>query len=261
MYGYLCAMKLLSWNVNGIRSVAQKGFLPWIESQAPDIFCLQEVKCQTEQLTEDLLNPLGYKSFWHCAKKKGYSGVATYTKREPLDVRYGLGVSEIDDEGRVLILDFKGFSVINTYFPNSRRDHSRLPHKLQFCQRIQKFLEKERASGKNLILCGDFNIAHKEIDLKNPKTNRDNAGFLPEERAWLDAFLKLGYVDTFREFNQDPGHYTWWSFRPGVREKNIGWRLDYFVVNQEFRDRLKTAAHQPLIRGSDHCPVELRLRT
>ncbi len=253
-------MKLLSWNVNGIRSVAQKGFLPWIEAHKPDVLCLQEVKAQTEQLTEELLNPLGYHSVFHCAQKKGYSGVTTFTKKEPLDARCGIGNPSIDAEGRVVTVDFKDFSVVNAYFPNSRRDHSRLPDKLAFCDEMLNFLERQRKLGKNLVLCGDFNIAHKEIDLKNPKTNQDNAGFLPEERAWMDKFLEAGYVDTFRQFNPDPGHYTWWSYRPGVREKNVGWRLDYFVVNQEFKDRLKAAAHQPQVKGSDHCPVELVLK-
>lgn len=254
-------MKLLSWNVNGIRSVAGKGFLPWMESQKPDVLCLQEVKAQTEQLTEELLNPLGYHGFFHCAKKKGYSGVSTFSRKEPLGVRYGLGVPEIDDEGRVVTVDFKDFSVVNAYFPNSRRDHSRLPEKVAFCKAMLKFLQKERKAGRHVVLCGDFNIAHKEIDLKNPKTNQDNAGFLPEERAWMDAFLKAGYVDTFREFNPGPDHYTWWSYRLGVREKNIGWRIDYFAVNEEFRDRLKLSAHQPLVKGSDHCPLELVLKS
>ncbi|NDD92400.1 exodeoxyribonuclease III [bacterium] len=253
-------MRLISWNVNGVRSVIQKGFLNWFEAQNADLVCLQETKAREEQLDLFLKNPRGYQSFWHSAEKPGYSGTAIYARHEPQEVIEGLGVADIDREGRVLQLDFGEFRLINAYFPNSQRDHTRLDYKLAFCRAMLKHTESLRKKGKHVVLCGDFNIAHREIDLRNPKENVNNAGFLPEERAWLDDFEKAGYVDTFRSLTKDPGHYTWWSYRPGVRARNIGWRLDYFWVNQEFSDRLLSARHQPEVMGSDHCPVVLDLR-
>ena len=253
-------MKIISWNVNGIRSAGGKGFAKWFEAVGADIVCIQETKANPEQLDALLLNPLKYHSFWHSAQKPGYSGTAIYSKKEPLSVKNGIGVPAIDNEGRVLVAEYRDFTLINTYFPNSQREHTRLDYKLEFCDQILKYCNRLKKAGKNLVLCGDFNIAHKEIDLKNPKSNQDNAGFLPEERAWMTKFLDAGYVDTFRYFNQEPGNYTWWSYRPGVREKNIGWRLDYHCVNEEFKDRLKKTTHQCEIKGSDHCPVLLEIK-
>lgn len=253
-------MKLISWNVNGLRACERSGFLDWFKTQSADMICLQETKAFPEQLSGFLRYPDGYQALWHPAQKPGYSGVAIYTRHEPLHVQTGIGIPEIDAEGRVLVAEFKNFVLVNSYFPNSQRDHARLDYKLAFCNQMLKFLEALRAKGKNVVLCGDFNIAHRAIDLKNPKSNENNAGFLPEERAWMDKFLATGYVDTFRHFTPDPGHYTWWSYRPGVREKNIGWRLDYHVVNEEFRDRLSSATIQCEIRGSDHCPVQLDIK-
>lgn len=253
-------MKLITWNVNGIRAAQKNGFLKWFEKQNADVVCLQETKARQEQLDEELVHPEGYHSFWHSAQKPGYSGLVTYAKQEPLKVQYGIGVPEIDSEGRILITEFKDLVLINSYFPNSQREHTRLDYKLMFCAKMFELLESYRAQGKQVALCGDFNIAHKPIDLKNPKTNEDNAGYLPEERAWMDQVTQAGYIDTFRHFTQEPGHYTWWSYRPGVREKNIGWRLDYFLTNPEWKDRLKSAHHQHQVRGSDHCPVELNIR-
>lgn len=253
-------MKLISWNVNGLRACQGKGFLKWFEEQKADVVCLQEIKVNQDQLDLFMQNPGGYSSYWHSAEKAGYSGVAIYSKKEPLNVKIGMGVPEIDREGRVLIAEYQNFTLINAYFPNSQRDHGRLGYKLSFCDEMMKLTEKIRKKGGNVVVCGDFNIAHKEIDLKNPKTNQDNAGFLPEERAWMEKYLNKGYVDTFRNFTPDPDHYTWWSYRPGVRERNIGWRIDYFVTNQEFKDRLKAAEHQHKVKGSDHCPVVLQLK-
>jgi exodeoxyribonuclease III len=252
-------MKILTWNVNGIRAAGRTGFLDWFEREGADIVCLQEIKATPEQLDEPLKNPSNYHSFWHPAQKPGYSGVALFSKKEPLRIQVGIGVDEIDAEGRVLLAEYSDFVLINTYFPNSQRDHKRLNYKLSFCSRILEYCDRLKSQGKNIILCGDLNIAHKEIDLKNPKSNVNNAGFLPEERAWMDQFINNGYTDSFREFVKEPGHYTWWSYRPGVREKNIGWRLDYFITNNEFKDRLKSVGHHPYVKGSDHCPVELRL--
>jgi exodeoxyribonuclease-3 len=255
-------MHLVSWNVNGLRAVHKKGFLDWFEIQKADIVCLQEIKVKPDQLAEtpELLNPLRYHAFWHPAQKPGYSGLVVYTKKQPLSVSEGIGIESIDSEGRVLELEFKDFTLLNTYFPNSQRDHARLDYKLEFCDKILRHMEKLRAQGKNIVICGDFNIAHQEIDLKNPKSNMKNAGFLPDERAWMDKFIAHKYTDAFRHFEKGPGHYTWWSYRPGVREKNIGWRLDYFFVNSDFQDRLKTVQHLPDVMGSDHCPVMLNLK-
>lgn len=253
-------MKLASWNVNGIRACGRNGFLKWFEKEKADIVCLQEIKATSEDLDENHRNPFKYHSFWHSAEKAGYSGVAIYSKKEPLEVRNGIGDKEIDREGRILVAKFPAFTLINAYFPNSQRDHARLPYKLKFCSKFLKYTESLRAKGENVVMCGDFNIAHKEIDLRNPKTNKDNAGFLPEERAWMDSFLKAGYVDAFREFNQEGDNYTWWSYRPGVREKNVGWRIDYFASNSEFRGRMKSAYHRNDVMGSDHCPVILELK-
>lgn len=254
-------MKLLSWNVNGIRAAEKEGrFSKWMSSQEPDIVCVQEIKAFPEQVGGLFLHSTEYQSFWNSAKKPGYSGTAVFTRLEPISVQSGIGIPEFDDEGRVLVVEFKDFFLLNCYFPNSQRDHARLPYKLSFCESFLKFCESKRANGKNIVICGDFNIAHQEIDLKNPKANLNNAGFLPEEREWMTHFLKTGYVDTFRKFNSEPGNYTWWSYRPGVREKNIGWRLDYWVTNLEFSDRLKTSKIQPEVFGSDHCPVELVIR-
>jgi exodeoxyribonuclease-3 len=253
-------MKLLSWNVNGIRAAHRNGFLRWFESQDADIICLQETKAHREQLDAELLHPLGYHSKWHSAEKRGYSGVATYSRRRPLVVHEGIGDKEIDREGRVLVSEYRGFVLINAYFPNSQHDHGRLGFKLRFCRIMLRFLNRLRRQGKKVVICGDYNIAHKEIDLRNPRENRDNAGFLPEERTWMDRLVKHGYIDCFRHFCAEPGHYTWWSYRVGVRKRNIGWRIDHFFVSPELRRRLKNAYHQPTVMGSDHCPIGLELR-
>jgi exodeoxyribonuclease III len=253
-------MKLFSWNVNGIRAVHKKGFLDWLAEANADIVCLQETKCREDQLPEELCQLEGYHVLWHSAEKPGYSGVSTFSREEPLSVQEGLGVEEFDREGRVLITEHRDFVLINAYFPNSQREHARLPYKLEFCDEILKVCEKNRKKGKNIILCGDLNVAHQEIDLKNPKTNQNNAGFLPEERAWMDRLLSKSYVDIFRHRVKEPDHYTWWSYRPGVRARNIGWRLDYHVISEGLVDRVKAVGHKPEVLGSDHCPVYLELK-
>ena len=253
-------MKILSWNVNGIRSVGSKGFFDWLGNEAPDVLCIQETKAHTDQLEDSYLAPLGFQSHWHSAQKPGYSGVALYCKESPREVIEGMGIPAVDSEGRVLVAHFDDFTVVNAYFPNSQRDHARLPYKLKFCEAMLKYCEKLRKDKRNVVLCGDYNIAHREIDLKNPKTNVDNAGFLPQERAWMDKFTgDHGWVDTFRKFEQGGDHYSWWSYRPGVRARNIGWRLDYHCVNPEFAKSVKDAFIMPHIHGSDHCPVGIEL--
>jgi exodeoxyribonuclease III len=251
--------KLYSWNVNGIRAAAKGGFLKWLSEENPDIVCLQETRALREDLDDLLISPFGFNSYWHSAQKKGYSGVGVYSKDKPLRITDGIGDKVFDEEGRTQILEYKDFVLLNCYFPNSRRDHSRLGYKLDFCDALLKLTDKFVREKKNVVICGDFNIAHKEIDLANPKTNVDNAGFLPQERDWMEKFVKAGYLDTFREFNKEAGHYTWWSNRPGVRERNIGWRLDYFAINSKFRTKLKSAEIHSDVFGSDHCPVSIEL--
>lgn len=255
-------MKIVSWNVNGIRACERGGFVDWFKTEEADVVCLQEVKAFVEQLGEEVRHPLGYRSVFHSAKKPGYSGVALYSRREPLAVTTGIGIEAIDNEGRVLAAEFPGdLVVVSAYFPNSQREHQRLGFKLEFCAAMREYCDRLRAKGKHLVLCGDYNIAHTEIDLKNPKSNQKNAGFLPEERAWMTSFLQAGYVDTFRELHPgETGHYTWWSYRPGVREKNVGWRIDYHCVNPELRDRIQDASILPEVYGSDHCPIRLTLK-
>jgi exodeoxyribonuclease-3 len=256
-------MKLISWNVNGIRSASRKGLLEWLSREAPDVLCLQEIKAQTSDVDELMLSPLGYKSYWHSAKKRGYSGVATYVKSgvntEPKSIIYGLGNEEFDNEGRVLVTEFQDFTLINAYFPNSQRDGVRLGYKLAFCKSMLDYCDALLKRGQNVVICGDFNIAHKEIDLRNPKQNVGTAGFLPEERAWLDLFVERGYVDAFRLFSQEPFQYTWWSYRPTIRERNIGWRIDYHFVSKNFAKQVKKSLILAGVLGSDHCPVMIEL--
>ncbi len=254
-------MKLLSWNVNGIRAAARKGYESWFAQQKADVVSLQEVKANPEQLEPALLHPKGYHSFWHCAEKKGYSGVAVFSRQEPQNVRYGLGIPEIDREGRFLFLDFPHYTLVNGYLPHSRHDLSRLNFKLTLCDHLLGALLDLKAQGKAVILSGDYNIAHRDIDLANPGGNRKNPGFLPEEKVWMDRFLAAGFRDVFRDrYGQEGGHYTWWSYRKGVRERNVGWRVDYQCVDESLADRVSNVGHQPEVLGSDHCPVQLELR-
>ena len=253
-------MLLVSWNVNGVRAVTKKGFLEWLMREQPDVLCLQETKAQPDQLESSLLNPGDYTSFWHSAEKKGYSGVAIYSRVAPRQVHMGIGDKDIDCEGRVLTLEFEDFVLINTYFPNSQREGARLDYKLHFCSRILAYCKSWVERGRNIIICGDFNIAHEEIDLKNPKTNTKNAGFLPEERQWMTHFLEEGFNDVFRDRHPgETGHYTWWSYRPGIRERNVGWRIDYHCVNRAFVEKVKDIGHMAQVMGSDHCPTFLKI--
>jgi exodeoxyribonuclease-3 len=252
---------IVSWNVNGIRAAEQKGFLEWLAVESPDILCLQETKAHKGQLNPLLVNPtLGdgttYRSWWSSAKKAGYSGTAIYSKTEPIAVRT-LGHPAYDDEGRAVIAEFRGATVISAYFPNSQEAGARLDYKLGFCAAIRATCDELVAAGKNVILCGDYNIAHKPIDLANPKSNEGNPGYLPAERAWMDEFTGAGYVDTFRAFCAEPGQYSWWTYRFHAREKNVGWRIDYHCVNQAFMGQVRAATILKDVMGSDHCPVKL----
>lgn len=251
-------IRIASWNVNGLRSVLSKGLKDWLVDGDFDVVMLQEVKAKPDVVNEigEFYLELGYnQAGWAVAEKNGYSGLLTLSRHQGVEWREGLGVQEFDREGRWLEVDFGPYTFINSYFPNSQRDHARLPYKLQFCGAAQKRLEQLLKKKRIPILGGDINIAHTEIDLANPKTNKDNAGFLPEEREWFSKFLNSGWEDAFRIFEAKGGHYTWWSYRPGVREKNIGWRLDHFFLPTGFRQEVNWARHQPSVRGSDHCPV------
>ena len=252
-------LKFVSWNVNGIRAVEKKGFVDIVKAFDADIFAVQETKAQADQLSEELKNIAGYRSFWHSAERKGYSGVGIYSKMPPLSAREGIGIAEFDSEGRVLTLEFADFYVSSIYFPNSAEELKRLDFKLRFDEALQEFA-LGLAEKKPVALCGDFNVAHKPIDLTYPEKNRKFAGYTPEECAWMDRFLAAGFVDTFRLFNQESGQYTWWSFRSNARAKNIGWRIDYFCVDAKSRDRVQMASIHPEIIGSDHCPVSIEFR-
>jgi len=256
--------RIMSWNVNGIRACAEKGFLTWLEAESPDILCLQETKAHPEQLKKELLAPSdgkggAYFVQWASAKRRGYSGVAILSKREPRSVQ-GLGLDEFDDEGRVLAADFGDFVLVSAYFPNSQDAGARLDYKLRFCDAILALCDRLVAEKRHVVVAGDYNIAHRPIDLANPKQNEGNPGYLPEERAWMDKYTGSGYVDTLRHFNGEPGQYTWWTYRvPGARDRNIGWRLDYHCVDAGLSPALKTASIHPGVLGSDHCPVSIDL--
>lgn len=250
-------MKFISWNVNGIRACMTKGFMDFFKEVDADIFCLQETKLQAGQIEMDLE---GYHQYWNYAEKKGYSGTAIFTKKEPISVTYGLGIEEHDKEGRVITLEFDDFYFITVYTPNSQTELARLSYRMTWEDDFKKYLKKLEEK-KPVIFCGDLNVAHKEIDLKNPKTNRKNAGFTDEERAKFTELVNDGFIDTFRYFYPEmEGIYSWWSYRFKAREKNAGWRIDYFMVSDSLKDRLESAKIHTEIYGSDHCPVELVLK-
>lgn len=252
-------LKLLSWNVNGIRALEKKGFLKWLLKESPDILCVQETKAHKDQLSYELLNPNGYKTYWSSAEKKGYSGVATFTKHDPKDIKYGFGIKKYDSEGRILIHDFNDFILFNIYFPNGQRDSERLKYKLDFYDEFLAHINKLKEKGKKIIVCGDVNTAHKEIDLARPKENETTSGFLPIERKWLDKFISYGYIDTFRQFVKDSGHYTYWDPISKARERNVGWRIDYFFITPNLLKNLKKAYIMPEVMGSDHCPLGIEI--
>ncbi|MGD2079406.1 MAG: exodeoxyribonuclease III [Chloroflexota bacterium] len=251
---------LYSWNVNGIRAARKKGFLQWLRETSPDILAVQETKCHPDQLDASLREPAGYHSYWAYAEKKGYSGVALYSKKEPRAVTIGLGIEEYDREGRTIVAEYDKFTLIAAYFPNGSRDHSRVPFKMAYKEAFLAYCQRLRALGKKVIFCGDINTAHKEIDLARPKQNQRTTGFLPQERAWIDSVLEAGYVDTFRTIHPaQAGAYSWWSYIGGARSRNVGWRLDYFFVSPDLIPRIRSAAIHADVLGSDHCPVSLTL--
>lgn len=254
-------MKMVSWNVNGLRAIDKKGFLPWLQKENPDILCLQETKCHSEQLENNLLKPNGYKTFWSSAEKKGYSGVSVFAKKTPQSVSDKLGKKEFDCEGRQLILDFGDFVLFNIYFPNGGSGNKRVPYKMKYYDKFLQVVDGLQKKGKHIIVCGDVNTAHTEIDLARPKENVENTGFLPEERAWISKFISKGYVDTFRHFHPgEPNHYTYWDYKTGARARNVGWRIDYFFVSNGFLPRVKSSFILKDVLGSDHCPIGIEIK-
>ena len=254
-------MKIYSWNVNGYRAICGKGFDQWFDAIDADVIGLQEVKAHREAVDPKLMERKGYQLFWHAAKKPGYSGVAAWTRVEPLSYQEGLGVPQFDAEGRVQILEFKNFYLLNCYFPNSQDERARLPYKLAFCDEILKFCKKAHKKGKGVIVQGDINIAHTELDIKNAKTNQNTAGFYIEEREWMTKFLSNDMRDVFRDKNPATPHlYTWWSYRMNARPNNVGWRIDYHILSKSIADRVVQIDHQRNIAGSDHCPVFVEMK-
>ena len=252
--------RILSWNVNGIRAVEKKGFLGWLAKENPYILAVQETKAAEAVLNGALREPLGYRSYWSEAARKGYSGVAVFCQEEPLRIEYGFGKERFDTEGRTLILEYPHFIFFNIYFPNGKKDAERLRFKLDFYQEFLHVLEKTKEKGKAIIACGDFNTAHKEIDLERPKVNSTVSGFLPEERAWIDKFIKWGMADTFRAFHPGPAHYTWWDMKSAARSRNVGWRIDYFFVDRDSMSHVTDAFILKDVQGSDHCPIGIKLK-
>lgn len=254
-------MNIFSWNVNGLRAIMKKGFLDFVNSENPDILCIQETKLQEEQLEENIKNIEGYEAYFSFAEKKGYSGVATYTKLKPLSVKKGIGIEKFDKEGRILITEFEGFILFNIYFPNGQMNEERLQYKMDFYEALLSYWNEVVKKGKKLIICGDYNTAHTEIDIKNAKANEKTSGFLPIERNWMDKLVESGYTDSFRYMHPDKIEYSWWSYMFKARERNVGWRIDYHFVSNNLLPQIIDASIRTDITGSDHCPVVLELDT
>jgi exodeoxyribonuclease-3 len=252
-------MRIVSWNVNGIRAAIRNRFWEWLAADAPDILCLQETRIHLDQLTEQMRNPPGYHPFWHSAERKGYSGVASFCQEQPLAVHKGFAQPRFDMEGRVVITEHGGFTLLNAYFPSGRRGHERVAFKLDFYEALLEFCAGLRAEGHRLIICGDFNTAHQPIDLARPKQNTKTSGFLPEEREVFGRWLEHGFVDAFRQQNPEAQEYSWWTYRFDARNRNIGWRIDYFLVAEELMPSVERARILSSVLGSDHCPIELQL--
>jgi exodeoxyribonuclease III len=252
-------MKIISYNINGIRAALEKDFLSWLSSTKADLVCLQEVKALVDQVDLASVRKLGYDIFWHAAETKGYSGVAMFSKSEPLRVEEGCGVAVYDIEGRVLRADFKDFSVLTVYMPSGSSSEERQEFKLEWLAFFSQYIKKLQRKIPNLIINGDFNVCHQPIDIHNPVVNKNSPGFTPEERAWFSSFLELGFIDTFRHFNKEPHHYSWWSYRAGARKKNLGWRIDYQLASAPLENRLKRCVHLTEAKHSDHCPVLLEI--
>lgn len=253
-------MRIISYNLNGIRAAMKKGFIDWMKTDPADVICIQETKATKDNVDHKQITDLGYHDYWFSAQKKGYSGVAVFTKTKPDNVQYGTGHQVSDDEGRVIQLDFKDIRVINAYFPSGTSGDLRQTFKYEWLDEFMKYLEGLKVKYPKLVLCGDYNIAHKEIDIHDPKGNKNSSGFLPEERQWMDKFFEHGWIDSFRQFHNEPHRYSWWSQRfPSVRLQNKGWRIDYINVTEPLRKKLKDAEIYPDVKHSDHCPVYLEI--
>ena len=251
-------MKILSYNVNGIRAALNKGFAEWLSSADPDVVCLQETKALEDQVNTDLFEQMGYQHFWHSAQKKGYSGVAILTKINPLSVQKGTGIEHMDFEGRVIRADYENVSVISLYLP-SGTNLDRLEHKFKFMDDFQGYIDALKKNHSRLVICGDYNICHRAIDIHDPVRNKNVSGFLPEERQWIDTFMNNGFVDSFRHLNPEPHQYSWWSYRANARNNNKGWRIDYNMVSENLKKNIKSAYLLPDAKHSDHCPVGVEL--
>ncbi len=252
--------KILTYNVNGIRAAMNKGFTQWLQNENPDIVCLQETKAMREQVESQVFEYLGYKQFWFSAEKKGYSGVAIFTKEEPLHVEFGCGNELYDREGRVLRADYNGYSVISVYHPSGSSGEERQEFKMQWLDFFFDYIENLKKKIPNLIICGDYNICHQAIDIHDPVSNKDSSGFLPEERAWMSKFIGSGFIDSFRKFNPNPHEYTWWSYRAAARERNKGWRIDYIMVANPLNERLINSKILQQVHHSDHCPMFIEIQ-
>lgn len=252
-------MKIITYNINGLRAAIKKGFPQWVKATDPDIICLQEIKSTPADFKEDVFAPLGYKCYWNPAIKKGYSGVAIFSKIEPKNFCIGCGIDKYDVEGRVIRLDFDDFSIINVYMPSGSSGQHRQAFKFEWLNDFYNYINDLKIEIPNLIICGDYNICHQAIDIHNPKSNANSSGFLPEERAWMEKFFCNGFIDTFRYFNREPHNYTWWSYRAGARKKNLGWRIDYHAVTLTMESRLKRSVILKEAVHSDHCPVLLEI--
>jgi exodeoxyribonuclease III len=252
-------MKILTYNVNGIRSAISKGFVEWLKATNADMICLQEVKAEEHQIEKALFEDLGYHIHWFSAEKKGYSGVAIFTKIKPKNLVHGCGIEIYDREGRVLRTDFEDFSLMSVYMPSGSSGEERQGFKMQWLSDFQGYINDLKKTVPNLIISGDYNICLRAIDIHNPKSNANSSGFLPEEREWMENFIQSGFIDTFRHFNQEPHHYSWWSYRAGARDKNLGWRIDYHCATEPMRERLVRSAILPEAKHSDHCPVLLEI--
>ena len=255
----MSAMRLLSWNVNGIRAIEKKGFVDWLRAEKPEILCIQETKAHEAQLSKELREIEGYTAFYASGERKGYSGVAIYSAVPPMTIRNGFGVPRFDNEGRTIFAEYESFILYNIYFPNGKASAERLAYKMEFYEAFLDHVGALKDQGKKIIICGDVNTAHKEIDLARPKENEKVSGFLPEERAWMDKFIARGFVDTFRQFNGEPGQYSWWDYKTRARDRNIGWRIDYFFVTENMRSQLSSAFILSQVMGSDHCPIGIEL--
>lgn len=253
-------MKILSWNVNGIRAVQKKGFLEWLAREKPDILGIQETKAKPEQLDIFLMHPEGYHTYWNSAVRPGYSGVALFTREKPVKVTNGFGVKKFDEEGRVITAEYPNFAFLTIYFPNGKASEERLQYKMDFYDETRRWVRALKKKQPNIIVCGDYNTAHKEIDLARPKENEGVSGFLPIERAWMDTWVADGMVDVFREFHGGPWNYSWWDLKSGARERNVGWRIDYHFVTEALAPKVKSALILKDVIGSDHAPVEIQLK-